>query len=160
MSAVNETKTFNHAGGGWARSCRISGIPEPRRPTVRVQVCDFVDDAGGRGHAAAFAVQKWDTDGDKRFTVVDASAARNCQPYPLGWVTTKLNQIWLWPGPSVSMGEEATAARGFRKGDSARFVLYSRFSEKGKKTAWAYPTPSFEIDEETPPSVTALRVRH
>jgi hypothetical protein len=58
------------------------------------------------------------------------------------------------------MGEEATAARGFHNGDSARFVLYSGFNETEKKTTWAFPTASFEIDEETLPDGPALRVRH
>ena len=127
---------------------------------VRVQVCDFVDDASARGQAAAFAVQKWDSHGNKWVTVMDASNFQNCRPYPLGWVTANLKRIWLWPGQSVSMGEEATAARGFHQGDSARFVLYSGFNETGKTTAWAFPTASFVIDEEALPDGPELRIRH
>jgi hypothetical protein len=70
---------------------------------------------------------------------MDASESRNCQPYPLGWVTANLRQVWLWPRQSVSMGEEATAARGFHNGDSARFVLYSGFNETEKKRRGLFP---------------------
>jgi hypothetical protein len=130
------------------------------RAPVRIEICAFVDDAGGRGDAPAFSVQRYDAKSANWETIVDASDARACRPYPLGWVTAKLKTRWLWPGQSVFMGEEATAARGFHKGESARFVLYTSFNNSSKHAKRGIPTPAFVIDEEAGESAAGLRVRH
>jgi hypothetical protein len=130
------------------------------RAPVRIEICAFVDDAGGRGDAPAFSVQKYEVKNANWETIVDASDARACHPYPLGWVTAQLKTRWLWPGQSVFMGEEATAARGFHKGDSARFVLYTSFNNSSKHAKRGIPTPAFVIDEEADDGAAGLRVRH
>lgn len=127
---------------------------------VRIEVCKFQDDAGGRGDAPAFWVQRYDAKSSTWVTIVDASGARSCHPYPLGWVTANLKARWLWPGQSVVMGEEATAARGFHKGESGRFVLFTSFKHADTKLPHAVPTPSFVIDEEAETGAEGLRVRH
>jgi len=130
------------------------------RLPVRIQICAYVDDAGGRGDAPAFSVQKYDAKNATWETIVDASDAKACHPYPLGWVTAQLRTRWLWPGQSVLMGEEATAARGFHKGESARFVLYASFDHSGERARRGIPTPAFVIDEEAGGGAAGLRVRH
>ena len=128
------------------------------RAPVRIEICAFVDDVGGHGDAPAFSVQKYDQKSATWGTIVDASNERACHPYPLGWVTAQLKTRWLWSGQSVSMGEEATAARGFHKGESARFLLFTSF--KRTKAAPGIPTAAFVIDEEAGEGVVGLRVRH
>lgn len=127
---------------------------------VRIEVCSFVSDAGAPGEAVAFSVQKYDAKTSAWVTIVDASDAGACHPYPLGWATAQLKSKWLWPGQRVSMGEEATAARGFRKGNLARFVLFSSFKHSNQSPSQAVPTPSFLIDEEAGSGVEGLRIRH
>lgn len=127
---------------------------------VRIEVCAFVDDASATGEAVAFSVQKYDAKTSAWVTIVDASDARMCRPYPLGWVTAKLKSKWLWRNTWVSMGEEATAARGFRKGETGRFVLYTSFRRSNEKPPHAIPTPAFVIDEEAGAGAEGLRIRH
>src|SRR5258708_13799007 len=105
------------------------------RAPVRIEICAFVDDAGGRGDSPAFSVQKYDEKGATWETIVDASNTRACHPYPLGWVTAQLKTRWLWPGQSVSMGEDATAARAFHKGESARFLPFPSFNRPRDQAA-------------------------
>jgi hypothetical protein len=130
------------------------------RAPVRIEVCAFVDDAGGRGDAPAFSVQKFDARSASWNTIVDASDARACHPYPLGWVTAQLKTRWLWPGQSVLMGEEATAARGFHRGESARFLLFASFKHSSEHAPQGIPTSAFVIDEEADRGAAGLRVRH
>jgi hypothetical protein len=127
---------------------------------VRIEICAFVDDVGGRGDAPAFSVQKYDAKNATWETIIDASDARACHPYPLGWVTAQLKTRWLWPGQSVSMGEEATAARGFHKGESVRFLLFTSFKHPSGHAPQGVPTPAFGIDEEAGDGAAGLRVRH
>jgi hypothetical protein len=130
------------------------------RTPVRIEVCAYLDDGGGRGEAVAYSVQRFDKRGTAWATIVDASDARACRPYPLGWVTAKLKTRWLWPGQSVSMGEEATAARGFHKGESARFLLFTSFKHPGDLALEGISTPAFVIDEEVGEGAEGLRLRH
>ena len=67
------------------------------RRAVRIEVCAFVDDASAPGEAVAFAVQRYDSKNSAWITIVDASDATMCHPYPLGWMTAELKQKWLWP---------------------------------------------------------------
>ena len=127
---------------------------------VHIQICAFQDDVGSRGEAAAFSVQRYDPKIATWVTIVDASDARACHPYPLGWVTAQLKSRWLWPGQSVSMGEEATAARGFKKGESARFLLFTSFGQSDKNPRQQISTAAFVIDEEAGSGAEGLRVRH
>ena len=123
---------------------------------VRVSRCDFVDDTLTPGKMVAYSVEKWD-DSTKRWTTVVIGATGFCKPYPLGIVTAKLASGLLWPGQSLSAGEEATAARdGFNIGDRGRFVL---FAGRAGDYSTALPTAEFVVDEH-PTTDSPLRVRH
>jgi hypothetical protein len=124
---------------------------------VRVARCDFIDDSMSPGTMVAYAVQRWNESRRQWDTVFQYGKSQFCKPYPLGIVKAKLANRWLWPGESLSTGEEATAARdGFAIGDQARFVVFLG-------TAWNYDssiaTTTFRIDEHQQ-THTALRVRH
>ena len=127
---------------------------------VRVQVCDFIDDSGARGAMVAYAIEQFDPASGKWNMVTDLSNAKVCHPYPLGWVSTQLKPIWLWPGHELSTGEEITAARGFHRGDSLRFVVYADFHNSAGPRPQGFATSSFTIDEEILGSPDGYRVKH
>ena len=127
---------------------------------VRVQVCDFLDDSGAPGTMIAYSVEQFDSVNGQWRLATDASEAQACHPYPLGWVRTRLKTIWLWPGRELSTGEEITAARGFHRGDSARFVLYPAFRNSSEPRGHGFATPPFTIDEEILGNPDGYRVKH
>src|SRR5260370_21088155 len=86
------------------------------RAPVRVEICAYIDDAGGGGDAPAFFVQKYDGKRATLETILDASNARTCHPYPLGWVTARLKNNVPWASPSVWRGEEAPPPPDLHKG--------------------------------------------
>jgi hypothetical protein len=141
----------------------ISKMYEPRLKNSgllprKVQICEAITDTSSTETAVAYTVEKWENLKQQWEPVVDISSPEICTPYPLGWASAHLRTVWLWPGQSVPTGEEATAARGFRKGDSARFVLYSSYSNAN--TRRPYPTAPFAIDEEVEPGYQGLRLKH
>jgi hypothetical protein len=124
---------------------------------VRVHYCAFVDDDNSPGTMVAYAVERWDNVSHSWTTIVSMSGADFCKPYPLGIVSANLTSRLLWPGQSLSTGEEATAARdGFNIGDRARFVV---FAGKEEDLSSAIATPEFIIDEHSQTDIP-LRVRH
>ena len=127
---------------------------------VRIQVCNFVDDTNSRGSMPAYSVQRFDRQTGSWQTVADASDVRFCRPYPLGWVETQVRTIWLLPHHELSTGEEITAARGFHKGDLARFVVYSAYHDSKQNMSSAFATPAFTIDEEIADASSKFRVKH
>ena len=80
-----------------------------------------------------------------------------CSPAPLSGGNTRWSYTSLWPGQSLSTGEEATAARGFTQGDTLRFVIVTEVT-RGVKESNSYPTPSFVVDEQLPDVKTPHRV--
>jgi hypothetical protein len=124
---------------------------------VRVMQCDFLDDTMSPGTMVAYAVQRWN-DGRKQWdTIVEFGKSQFCKPYPLGIVKANLVNRWLWPGQSLSTGEEATAAGGgFTMGDRARFVIFT--GTPGDYSS-AVTTVGVTIDE-LPRTDANLRVRH
>jgi hypothetical protein len=125
---------------------------------AKVTACDFITDASARGTMVAYAVDQWDNRLKKWKTVVEFEESTFCRPYPLGISEARLFSTLLWPGQSISTGEEATAARGdFQLGDNARFSVFS-----GKAGDWktAFPTAAFRIDELPNIEDGSLRVRH
>jgi hypothetical protein len=127
---------------------------------VRIQVCNFVDDTNYRGSMPAYSVQRFNKQTGSWETVADASDVRYCRPYPLGWVETRVRTMWLLPHQELSTGEEITAARGFHKGDSARFVVYSAYHDSDRNVFNAFATPAFTIDEEIADDPSKYRVKH
>src|SRR5260370_29970101 len=76
------------------------------RAPVRVEICAYIDDAGGGGDAPAFFVQKYDGESATWETILDASNARTCHPFPLRCVTARVKNRWVLPGPPVSVGKK------------------------------------------------------
>jgi hypothetical protein len=125
---------------------------------VKVKACDFISDASAPGTMVAYAVERWDRQLGKWAKVVEWDESLFCRPYPLGIAQAHLISKWLWPGQSISTGEEATAARrGFDLGDSARFSVFY-----GAAGDWKFslPTGAFRIDELPKFEELPLRVRH
>lgn len=79
----------------------------------------------------------------------------SANPFLSGLSKGKVVGRRLWPGQSLSIGEEATAA-GFQNGDVVRLVL---FAGQPWSVTSGYPTPGFEIHEQITTTVP-LRVRH
>jgi hypothetical protein len=124
---------------------------------ARVTQCDFIDDTGSPGTMVAYAVQRWNDSLKQWDMVVEFGKSQFCKPYPLGIVNAKLVNRWLWPGQSLSTGEEATAARGgFAMGDHARFVIFVGAAGDYDSSV---ATADVTIDELPRPDVN-LRVRH
>lgn len=127
------------------------------RAPVRITRCNFVDDTMSPGTMVAYAIQRWDEQTHRWQQVLGASRKSFCHPYPLGIMKADLTSGWLWPGQSLSTGEEATAARdGFQIGDKARFVIFT--GEPGDYAS-SVATDPFTIDEH-PTSDVDFRVRH
>ena len=124
---------------------------------IRVHYCDFLDDSMTHGEEVAYSVERWDGLAHEWRTVVAANGPDFCKPYPLGMVKTKLTTRLLWPGQSLSTGDEATAARdGFNTGDRARFVI---FAAPGHNQFAQIATTEFVIDEHRT-TTAPLRVEH
>jgi len=117
----------------------------------RIERCEFVTDALAPGVSVGYRLQQWDTPSRHWQTVLDA-ASEYCRPYPLGIVRARLTSRLLWPGQTLSTGEEATGARGDLKGERMRFAVVANGRE--------FPTPSFTIDEQVQGADVDYRVRH
>jgi len=125
--------------------------------SIRVSRCDFVDDTLSPGKSVAYAVQRWDRAVGQWKTVVESSLSDFCKPYPLGIVKARSTSGLLWPGQSLSSGDEATAARvPCDVGDRGRFVV---FVGAPGNYAMAVSTRDFVIDEH-PQTDISLRLRH
>ena len=121
---------------------------------VSVTVCDFIDDAMSHGALVGSTVEKWDPSSRRWGSIFKSEKSAFCHPYPLGMVETHVVTKHLWPGQSISTGEEATAARDvFAIGDRARFVVFAR-------EGLAIPTTAFSIDEHPAMPDVPYRVRH
>ncbi|MGH9968906.1 MAG: hypothetical protein ACREBG_14055 [Pyrinomonadaceae bacterium] len=116
---------------------------------VSLPACDYVTDDFGKGTEFPYAVQRWEASSNRWQTIVDMSAERFCQPYPLGMIETHLVTKKLWPGSSVEVMEgEATGAHdSFRKGDLARFVVFRKMDSTGDWHS-AIPSEPFPIQDD------------
>lgn len=120
---------------------------------VWVRECKFLTDVSqGTQTAIGYAVERWNSS-DRKWQVIASTQSGFCRPYPLGMVATHIVRKRLWPGQSVSGGEEATAARSaFSIGDEARFVVFADADR-------VVPTAAFSINEH-PKSEVPYRIRH
>src|SRR5437016_12279278 len=124
---------------------------------VRIASCSFVDDTLSPGTMVAYGVQRWNDSKKQWDTIAEFGKSACCKPYPLGIVKATLTRRWLWPGQSLSTGEEATAARdGFGIGDHARFVIF--VGDAGDYSS-SVVSSEFRIDEHAQTNLN-LRVRH
>jgi len=87
-----------------------------------IERCEFVSDAGAHGVSVPYRLEQLDTGTHSWKTLFD-TAGTYCRPYPLGIAQSKLVDKRLWPGQTLSIGSEATAARGKLKGEMVRFVI-------------------------------------
>jgi hypothetical protein len=125
---------------------------------ARVTRCEFVDDAGGRGTMIAYAVERWDRSSKRWKTVVDLNNATFCKPYSLGIVWARVTTKWLWPGQSLTTGEEATAARGPFEKETRRGSL--SMGRRATRSLSPYPLRLFESMSLPSIEAGAFRVRH
>jgi hypothetical protein len=127
------------------------------RIPVRVTRCDFIDDTMTHGEDVAYAIQRWDEKAKQWKQIRGASRKSFCHPYPLGVIRANLRTAWLWPRQSLSIGEEATAARDdLNIGDRVRFVIF--IAEPGEYSS-SMATEEFTIDEHSTSDID-FRVRH
>jgi hypothetical protein len=77
----------------------------------RVERCEFLTDASARGVSVGYRIQQWDKSSVRWKSVLD-TAAEYCRPYPLGIAEARLTSKLLWPGQTLSTGEEATGPEG------------------------------------------------
>ena len=117
----------------------------------RIERCEFVTDALAPGLSVGYRLQQWEMASRRWQTVLDA-ASGYCRPYPLGMIKARLTSKLLWPGQTLSTGEEATGARGNLKGQRMRVAVVANGRE--------LPTSSFVIDEQMEGSDANYRVRH
>ncbi|HUM06485.1 MAG TPA: hypothetical protein VLT90_13555 [Terriglobales bacterium] len=117
----------------------------------RIERCEFLTDAFAPGVSIGYRLQQLDIASRRWQTVMDATS-EYCRPYPLGIVRARLTSKLLWPGQTLSTGEEATGARGNLKGQTMRFAVVANDRE--------FPTSSFVIDEQIEGSNVNYRVRH
>lgn len=121
---------------------------------ANITSCDFVDDAMSHGTIVGSTVERWNPLSKKWESVFNEEKSSFCHPYPLGMIEAHILTKRLWPGQSISTGEEATAAIDvFVIGDRARFLV---FAGEGL----TLPTAAFSIDEHPTSSSVPYRVRH
>lgn len=124
---------------------------------VLVSRCNFIDDAMGHGVMVSYALQRRQPETGTWQQITATSKEGFCKPEPLSIIRANFVRRLLWPGQSLSIGEEATAARDSLKlGDHARFVIFT--SDPGDYTH-SMPTPEFVIDEK-PVEDFGPRIRH
>ncbi len=129
---------------------------------VSLPACDYVTDAFGKGTEFPHAVQRWDAASQTWRTIADMSGDGYCRPAPLSTIEDHLVTKRLVPFASVDVSDgEATGARDpFRKGDLARFVVFTKLDKAGDwKTA--IPSASFTIEDDVlRDENNPLRVKH
>lgn len=129
---------------------------------VNLPACDYVTDAFGRGTEFPYAVQRWDAPSNSWQTIVDMSGEGYCRPAPLSMIETRLVSRRLSLGESVdAMEGEATGAREpFRKGELARFVIFTRMDKTGDWRSAVASAPFYIEDDVVRDENDSFRVRH
>lgn len=125
---------------------------------VRVHVCDFVIDAGGRGKSNAYSVERWDPGAGKWEFFWGEPREYFCEPYPPGITAdSKIRSAWLWPGQSIPTGFVAIqAVDGLKLGDTLRFAIKPFLNREDIAIA----SSPFAIDELPAISDVDFRIRH
>jgi hypothetical protein len=124
-----------------------------------VEKCSYISDTSTPGVMVAYNIEQWDSTKHVWTRVLEFAKPEFCTPVPTSMGSTNWGRSWLWPGRSISTGEEATGARGFKKGDTLRFVVVSDVTGASTPRS-SHPTPSFTLDEQVLDSETPFRVRH
>jgi len=125
---------------------------------VRVSVCDYVTDAFEHGKSVAHSVERWDRSSGKWRFFWGIRSQDFCKPYPLGITSdSRIRNVWLWPGQSLSTDFVAIQATGgLEFGDRLRFTITLFLSH----TDIAVAAPPFTIDELPTEPKVGFRIRH
>jgi hypothetical protein len=126
---------------------------------TRVERCTYMSDTGSPGAMVAFNIEQWHVVKNEWVRVMEFAKPELCRPMVTSMGSTKWVRSWLWPGQTLSIEEEATAARGFRKGDTLRFAIVTDVTGKSDPKP-SYWTPSITLDEQSVESGTDYKVRH
>lgn len=124
---------------------------------AQIERCTYLSDTNSPGELLAFNIEQRQP-GKDEWTRRMEFAPELCSPMAGFGGNTRWLRSWLWPGQVLSTEEEATAARGFRNGDTLRFVIV--IDVTGKSGRASYPTPPFTLDEQAQDNVTGYRIRH
>ena len=128
---------------------------------VRLETCDYVTDAFGRGTEYPYAVQRWNSAARNWQTIAEPNKDDFCRPAPLSRIETSLVTKRLWPGMQVQVmeGEATGATEPFQKDDRARFVVFRRLA---KQVDWrnAVASDPFIIEDEVSRQSVPFRVKH
>jgi hypothetical protein len=124
-----------------------------------VERCTYISDTATPGVMVAFNIEQWQPAKRQWILIMEFAKPELCSPMATSMGNTRWVRSFLWPGQTLSTEEEATGARGFRKGDTLRFAVVTDVTGKSKRRS-SYTTPSFTLDEQRLDDGTGYRVRH
>lgn len=128
---------------------------------AKLEACDYLTDAFGRGTKYLYAVQRWDITSSSWQTIAEPNEDNFCHPVPLSTIETHRVSKRLWPGMQVQVmeGEATGATEPFQKNDKARFIVFRRL---GKEVDWrnAVASDPFMIEDDVSIQGVPFRVRH
>lgn len=104
----------------------------------------------------AFNLEQWHVANNEWVRVMEFAKPELCSPMVTSMGSTKWVRSLLWPGQTLSTEEEATAARGFRKGDTLRFAIATDVTGKSDPRP-SYRTPPITLDEQSVDAGTDYR---
>lgn len=124
---------------------------------VSLPACNYASDVLTPQTELPYAVQRWDAS-SSRWQTVAGGEGDFCNPSPWSESTSK----WLLPCMYVDvMGDEATGAREpFRKGDMARFVVFTKINGKVDWATSVASMPFYIQDDVIRDKNDSLRIKH
>ena len=123
----------------WAELSNFSFWP------VRLEGCDYISDFLSSGTSYPFLVQRWNSNLGEWQNIYEPQGEETCQPVPTSTIESHFVSRRLWPGMSVELDDGAFGAHvKFRKGDQARFVVFTRMNN------WqnGVPSAAFTIEDD------------
>lgn len=112
---------------------------------VKVEGCDFITDAFDPGSSYSYLVQRWNSNSGEWQNIREPQGDETCQPVPTSTIDSHFVTRRLWPGMSVETDAGAVGADDkFRKGDQARFVVFTHMN------SWqnGVPSAAFIIEDD------------
>jgi len=126
---------------------------------LRVERCTYMSDTAEPGVMVAFNIEQWEPGKHEWTRAMEFAKPELCSPMVTSMGNTRWVHSWLWPGQMLATGEEATGARGFRKGDTLRFAIVTEVTGKSERRS-SYPTPPFTLDEQSLDELPGYRIKH
>jgi len=123
----------------WAELSNFSFRP------VRLEGCDYITDAFDPGTSYTYLVQRWNSYSSEWQNIYKPEGEVTCHPVPTSTIESHFVSRRLWPGMSVELDRRAIGANDkFRKGDHARFVVFTRMNN------WqnGVPSAAFTIEDD------------